>query len=110
MKKIVIIISSLLTGCSYLTRYDPFLEGAYIDASVAINKLHCDANDNWTPALDYASRMHEIAKFRIDPQLETTEAIIKNLNSAKENQSTCNRYLDVAKIRMSILMKAWRSR
>lgn len=117
---VLIMIISLLQGCTavvlakkYWPRdHDPALASAYVTAKLDTERLNCADRSKWDTVIYKAEWLNEYAKFRADPQTESTQAIVDNLNKAQSTQSTraCEIWLDLVKQRIVVLNKAWSGR
>lgn len=122
MKNLInsVLILMLLQGCTAVTLakkywprdHDPALASAYVTAKLDTEKLSCADKSKWDPVIYKAEWLNEYAKFRADPQAESTQAIVDNLNKAQTTQSTkaCEIWLDLVKQRLVVLNKAWSGR
>ena len=117
---VLILIISLLQGCTavvlakkYWPRdHDPALASAYVTAKLDTEKLSCADKSKWDTVIYKAEWLNEYAKFRADPQTESTQAIVDNLNKGRNTQSerACDIWLDLVKQRLVVLNKAWSGR
>lgn len=122
MKNLInsVLILMLLQGCTAVTLakkywprdHDPALASAYVTAKLDTEKLSCADKSKWDPVIYKAEWLNEYARFRADPQAESTQAIVDNLNKAQTTQSTkaCEIWLDLVKQRLVVLNKAWSGR
>ena len=122
MKNLIntILILVLLQGCTAVTiakkywprDHDPALASAYVTAKLDSGKLSCKDKNNWDAVIYKAEWLNEYAKFRADPQQESTASIVENLNKGKTTQSerACEIWLDLVKQRLIVLDKAWSGR
>lgn len=122
MKNLInsVIILVLLQGCTAVTLakkywprdHDPALASAYVTAKLDTERLSCADKSKWDTVIYKAEWLNEYAKFREDPQTESTQAIVDNLNKAQTTQSqrACEIWLDLVKQRLVVLNKAWSSR
>lgn len=122
MKNLInsVLILMLLQGCTAVTLakkywprdHDPALASAYVTAKLDTEKLSCADKSKWDTVIYKAEWLNEYARFRDDPQAESTQAIVDNLNKAQTTQSTkaCEIWLDLVKQRLVVLNKAWSGR
>lgn len=122
MKNLInsVIILVLLQGCTAVTLakkywprdHDPALASAYVTAKLDTERLSCADKSKWDPVIYKAEWLNEYAKFRADPQTESTQAIVDNLNKGRTTQSerACEIWLDLVKQRIVVLNKAWSDR
>lgn len=122
MKNLInsVIILVLLQGCTAVTLakkywprdHDPALASAYVTAKLDTERLSCADKSKWDTVIYKAEWLNEYAKFREDPQTESTQAIVDNLNKAQTTQSSraCEIWLDLVKQRLVVLNKAWSER
>lgn len=122
MKNLInsVLILMLLQGCTAVTLakkywprdHDPALASAYVTTKLDTEKLNCADKSKWDTVIYKADWLNEYAKFRDDPQAESTQAIVDNLNKAQTTQSTkaCEIWLDLVKQRIIVLNKAWSGR
>jgi hypothetical protein len=122
MKNLInsVLIATLLSGCAavntvkkYWPRdHDPALASAYVTAKLDTERLSCADKTNWAPVIYKAEWLNEYAKFREDPQQESTASIVENLNKGRTTQSerACEIWLDLVKQRLVVLNKAWSGR
>lgn len=122
MKNLInsVLILMLLQGCTAVTLakkywprdHDPALASAYVTAKLDTEKLNCADKSKWDTVIYKAEWLNEYARFRDDPQAESTQAIVDNLNKAQTTQSTkaCEIWLDLVKQRIIVLNKAWSGR
>jgi hypothetical protein len=125
MKNLInsVLIVVLLQGCTAVTLakkywprdHDPALASAYVTAKLSSEKLGCGAKKNpetWDAVIFKAEWLNEYARFRADPQQESTASIVENLNKGKTTQSerACEIWLDLVKQRLIVLDKAWSGR
>ena len=122
MKNLInsVLILMLLQGCTAVTLakkywprdHDPALASAYVTTKLDTEKLNCADKSKWDTVIYKADWLNEYAKFRADPQAESTQAIVDNLNKAQTTQSTkaCEIWLDLVKQRIIVLNKAWSGR
>ena len=120
---VLIMIMSLLQGCTAVVLakkywpkdHDPALASAYVTTKLSTGKLGCGAKKNfetWDAVIFKAEWLDEYAKFRDDPQQESTASIVENLNKGKTTQSerACEIWLDLVRQRLVVLNKAWSGR
>jgi hypothetical protein len=122
MKNLInsVLILLLLQGCTAVTLatkywprdHDPALASAYVTAKLDTEKLSCADKSKWDTVIYKAEWLNEYAKFRSDPQAESTQAIVDNLNKGRTTQSekACDIWLDLVKQRLIVLNKAWSGR
>lgn len=122
MKNLInsVLIVLVLSGCTAITTvkkywprdHDPALASAYVTAKLDTERLSCADRSKWDTVIYKAEWLNEYAKFREDPQTESTQAIVDNLNKAQSTQSTraCEIWLDLVKQRIVVLNKAWSGR
>ena len=116
----IMAIALLLNGCTAVTlaqRYwprdhDPALASAYVNTKIAVNSVSCKDKTTWDSLEHNAQFLNEYAQFRSDPQLESTKAIVENINKARTTQSekACDIWFDLVKQRLVVLNKAWSGR
>ena len=116
----IIIVAMLLNGCTAITvakkywprDHDPALASAYVSTKIGTESISCKDKTTWTAAESQARWLHEYAQFREDPQVESTKAIVENLEKARSTQSekACEIWLDLVKQRVIVLNKAWSGR
>ena len=115
-----VLIVLLLQGCTAVTLakkywprdHDPALASAYVTAKLDSDRLSCADKSKWDSVIYKAEWLNEYAKFRDDPQAESTQAIVDNLNKGRNTQSekACDIWLDLVKQRLIVLDKAWSGR
>jgi hypothetical protein len=122
MKNLInsVLILVLLQGCTAVTiakkywprDHDPALASAYVTAKLDSDRLSCADKSKWDAVIYKAEWLNEYAKFRADPQAESTQAIVDNLNKGRTTQSerACDIWLDLVKQRLIVLNKAWSGR
>lgn len=122
MKNLInsVLIVLLLQGCTAVTLakkywprdHDPALASAYVTAKLDSDRLSCADKSKWDSVIYKAEWLNEYAKFRADPQAESTQAIVDNLNKGRNTQSekACDIWLDLVKQRLIVLDKAWSGR
>jgi uncharacterized protein YceK len=125
MKNLInsVLIVVVLSGCSAITTvkkywprdHDPALASAYVTTKLSSDKLGCGDKKNfetWDAVIFKAEWLDEYAKFRDDPQQESTASIVENLNKAKSTSSerACEIWLNLVKQRFVVLNKAWSGR
>lgn len=122
MKNLInsVLIVLLLQGCTAVTLakkywprdHDPALASAYVTAKLDSDRLSCADKSKWDTVIYKAEWLNEYAKFRADPQAESTQAIVDNLNKGRTTQSekACEIWLDLVKQRLIVLDKAWSGR
>ena len=121
MKNIfVLLVCSFLVGCSTiqnafkLKEHDPALALAYVDTKISIEDAYCDEYETLENALYQSEWMYEYTMFVDDTQKETAEAIVSDIDRALDysldNVDVCNRFLNLAKIKLKTLQKTWGSR
>ena len=122
MKNLInsVLILVLLQGCTavsiakkYWPRdHDPALASAYVNTKLDTERLGCKDKSNWDTVIYRAEWLNEYARFRDDPQQESTASIVENLNKGKTTQSerACEIWLDLVKQRLIVLNKAWSGR
>lgn len=119
----IMLVTFALQGCAAVTvvqkywprPHDPALASAYVTTKLSSDKLGCGAKKNfetWDAVIFKAEWLDEYAKFRGDPQQESTASIVENLNKAKSTSSerACEIWLDLVKQRFVVLNKAWSGR
>jgi len=116
----IIAIMLMLNGCTaaviakkYWPRdHDPALAGAYVSAKIGAESISCKDKTTWTQTEYQARWLNEYAIFRADPQVETTKAVLENLEKARGTQSekACEIWLELVKQRLVVLNKAWSGR
>ena len=117
------LLSVMLSGCAAVSvvqkywprEHDPALASAYVTTKLSSDKLGCGAKKNfetYDAVIFKAEWLDEYAKFREDPQQESTASIVENLNKAKSTSSerACEIWLDLVKQRLIVLNKAWSGR
>jgi hypothetical protein len=115
-----ILIVMLLNGCAAVTTvkkywprdHDPALASAYVSTKIGTESISCKDKTTWTATEQQARWLNEYATFRDDSQVESTRAIVENLDKAKNTQSekACEIWLDLVKQRIIVLNKAWSGR
>lgn len=122
MKNLInsVLVVALLSGCAAIDNvkkywpreHDSALASAYVTTKMATDTIDCTDKSDWTTTEYQARWLNEYAKFRNDPQQESTKAIVENLEKAKTTQSTkaCEIWLDLVKQRLVVLNKAWSGR
>jgi len=122
MKNLInsVLILVLLQGCTAVTiakkywprDHDPALASAYVTAKLDSDRLSCADKSKWDPVIYKAEWLNEYAKFRADTQVESTQAIVDNLNKGRTTQSerACEIWLDLVRQRLIVLNKAWSGR
>lgn len=117
---VLVLIISLLQGCTAValaTKYwprdhDPALASAYVSAKIGAESISCKDKTTWTQTEYQARWLNEYAVFRADTQVESTRAIVENLEKARTTQSdkACEIWLELVKQRLVVLNKAWSGR
>ena len=121
MKNIFLLLCcSFLFGCSTIQgiinvkEHDPALALAYVDTKISIDGAYCDEYETLENALYQSEWMHEYTMFVNDTQKETAQAIVSDIDRALDysldNVDVCNRFLNLAKIKLKTLKKTWGSR
>jgi len=122
MKRLVVLSLSLtlLAGCATtdnLSKYwprshDSDLATMFVDAKISIDDLDCKESFGWDEATHFTRRMSEYAVFRQDPQADNAKSTLENLKKARlaQNVSSCDRYLNVVKLRLEVIAKSWGTR
>lgn len=122
MKNLInsVLIAMLLSGCSAVStvkkywprEHDPALASAYVTTKIGTESISCKDKTTWTATEQQARWLNEYAVFRDDPQVESTRAIVENLEKARGTQSerACEIWLDLVKQRIVVLNKAWSGR
>lgn len=121
MKNIILLLSCVfLVGCSTIQgimnvkEHDPALALAYVDTKITIHDAYCEEFETLENALYQSIWMHEYTLFVNDPQKETAEAIVSDIDKALDysidNVDVCNRFLKLARIKLKTLQKTWSSR
>lgn len=121
MKNIIILICCIsLVGCSTIQgiinvkEHDPALALAYVDTKISIDDAYCDEYETLEAALYQSIWMHEYTMFVDDTQKKTAKAIVSDIDRALDysldNVDVCNRFLNLAKIKLKTLQKTWGSR
>lgn len=116
----IVLIALLLQSCTAVTiakkywprDHDPALASAYVQTKIGSASISCKDKSKWQATEDQAKFLYEYALFRDDSQLESTKAIVDNLEKAKNTQSekACEIWLDLVKQRIVVLNKAWSGR
>lgn len=119
----IMLLTVMLQGCAAVTiaqkfwpkDHDPALASAYVTTKLSSDKLGCGAKKNFETfdaVIFKAEWLDEYAKFRGDPQQESTASIVENLNKAKSTSSerACEIWLNLVKQRLVVLNKAWSGR
>lgn len=92
-------------------KHDSALVAGFIDLDVSLEKIDCVDKSNFEEAVMDAQWLHRYALFKKDPQIESTEAIMVNLEKAETaSEGACNRWLNLSKTRMDVLRQAWSTR
>ena len=121
IQKIVLLFSCfLLVGCSTISgmmnvkEHDSVLALAYVDSKITTYNADCEVYETLEDAWSQVIWMHEYAIFVNDPQKETTGNVVSDIDKAIDysidNIDVCNRFLNLAKIKLKILKKTWSSR
>jgi len=121
MKKIILLLSCfVLVGCSTINgiinvkEHDPALALAYVDTKISIDDAYCNEYETLEAALYQSIWMREYTMFVNDTQKGTAEAIVSDINNALDysfdNVDVCDRFLNLAKIKLKTLKKTWGSR
>lgn len=117
MKKIIFVLAvTVLSGCAQikmmLVKHDTSLASAFVQTKINLEAAKCDVRDTLKPAYASANFMSKYAEFRDDPQKESAAAVFTNVQKAVNatTDGTCQRWLNLANQRMSILNKAWSDR
>lgn len=116
----IIALALMLNGCTammaakqFLPRdHDPALASAYVNTKIGIESISCKDKTTWDSLEKNAQFLNEYAQFRNDPQKESTQGILDNIQKAKTTQSekACDIWLDLVKQRLVVLNKAWSTR
>lgn len=116
MKKLLALFLAVsLSGCATISEYwprshDSDLAILFVDAKMSIESLDCKHSDYWDEALYLTKRMATYATFRQDPQADNANSSFENLNKARLSENACDRYLNVAKLRLEVIAKSWGTR
>lgn len=121
MKKIIaaILLTSTLSGCTAIATvkqiwprdHDPALVAGFVNLEVALEGIDCNNGHSLINPLEKAEWLNRYAEFRNDPQKVSTKAIIENLSKAQgASEVTCQRWVNLSKVRMKIIREAWAGR
>jgi hypothetical protein len=84
-----------------------------VDLTLEVDDLNCvtTTQEKWDYVIYDARRLTAYSQFRNDPQAENVASVEKNLRSAKgKGKVLCENYVKIAKTRLKIVDKAWRTR
>lgn len=115
MKKLLISFSVLfLTACSFILPrpHDPEMFGRLVDVKIAVNKLECGNPANWQNTEDYIERLKVYADARQDPQADAIGKLQESIKKAGEskNKVFCESLLRANKVRIDVVIDAWKGR
>ena len=111
MKKLLI-LSLLLTGCSFImpVPHDPAEAKGLVDVKYNLENTTC-SDRNWKPLMDSAHWFTLYAQFKEDPQVKTVEAFEESLDKARVGSDAyCVATLKLAKTRLQVLESAMKGR
>lgn len=119
MKKFLIVLTILLSGCSTVDKvkqmwpraHDSALVSGYVNLETSLEVADCKVKDNFDTILKHADWLNRYAEFRNDPQKISTKAILDNIHKAKDgNVAVCERWISLSKTRMKIIKESWSGR
>ena len=120
MKIIVsIALVTILSGCASIDKvkqlwprpHDPAMVAGFVDLEQTLSKVDCTDKTTVNNAIFKADWLNKYSFFRDDPQKDTTNTIVINLNKAAEAQeAACKRWINLANINMKTLKQSWSSR
>lgn len=114
MKKFVVVLALLLSGCAFIfpRPHDPVMFGYLVDVKVGLSKINCEDKQNWKPIMDRVETLKVYSDLRGDPQA----AALKNLHDAvsrayeSKNITFCESILKLNRTRVDVAVDAWKGR
>jgi hypothetical protein len=115
MKKLTLIATLLLTGCSFImpVAHDPAEAAKLIDAKQKMETLSCIDKDvkEWQPLINDLRWLNMYTEFRQDPQAKTIEELYIAMQKARDGSTAyCEATLKLNKTRVLVIEKAWKGR
>lgn len=120
MKKLIVVFTVLcLQGCAAIAlstiwpkSHDPEMFGRLIDVKIAVNKLECGVPDGWSNTDQLIEKLKVYAALRSDPQADAIGKLQEAMKKAGEskNKLFCESILKANKVRIDIIVDAWKGR
>jgi hypothetical protein len=114
MKKILLSVFVLLSGCSLMPRsHDGAMFDDLVSVKIAIEKLDCSNRDwYWNDAKDKIRRLEIYTQWRGDPQAGSISQLGITLGKAEDtkNEVFCEDLLKINKTRIEVIADAWKGR
>ena len=115
MKKLIIILALVtLTGCSIILPrpHDPEMFGRLVDTKISVDKLECGNQLMFQNADEYIERLKVYAVLRSDPQADAIGKLQDSIKKAGEskNKVFCESVLKANKVRIDVIVDAWKGR
>lgn len=113
MKTIYLSLVLLLAGCSFIfpKPHDSTMFDQLVSIDIAVNKISC-ANKDWGDLLDKTEHLKVYAELRADPQAPALAQLHEALQKAKasQNEKFCESVVNINKVRIQAVEKAWKGR
>jgi hypothetical protein len=116
MKKIILTLVVLLSGCSFIMpiQHDPVMFGNLVEVKVAVDKLTCEPKDPvaWDDASAKIQKLAVYSDLRGDPQSKSISQLQEAISKARDSKSKmlCEGVLKINKTRIDIVADAWKGR
>jgi len=116
MKKILLTLVVLLSGCSIILpiKHDPVMFGDLVEVKIAVDKLTCEPKDPvaWDDASVKIQKLVVYSELRKDPQATSISQLQEAIGKAKESKSKmlCEGVLKINKTRIDVVADAWKGR
>ena len=116
MKKLLVIMAVVLSGCSTIKEYwprnhDAVLFDRLVTTDLAIEKIDCE-HPNWTAAQDSAEALARYAEWRNDPQTTNLKGLYAHTQRMARGGSRtfCELGKKTARERIEAARSAWQGR
>jgi hypothetical protein len=113
MKSLLVVLTLLLSSCSFIfpVPHDPVMFDQLVAIDIAVNKASC-VDKHWDDLLTRVNHLKIYTELRKDPQAESMAQLSESLQKAygSKNEKFCESIININKVRIQTVQKAWRGR
>jgi hypothetical protein len=114
MKKILLAVVVLLSGCSLMPiPHDGAMFDDLVSVKMSVDKLSCSQKDySWNDARDKIQKLQIYTEWRGDPQAKSIAQLGEAIQKAADTKSQvfCEGILKINKTRIDVIADAWKGR
>jgi hypothetical protein len=113
MKYLYLTLLLVIGGCSIILPkpHDAIMFDQIVSIDISVNKLSC-SNKEWGDLLQKTEHLKLYTELRGDPQAPAIAQLHEALQKANvsQNETFCNSVININKVRIQTIEKAWKGR